>query len=88
MNKIRTRLLELYLIELRGRERLTGTDRITLYREFREVLEERERTENDTGPAKNSNLDDHSPSPDNNTSGHSTRVGFWPDVCNIYSPVR
>jgi hypothetical protein len=47
MNSIRERLLELYLEELRKRERLTGTDRITLYNEFRGVLEQEEGTGDD-----------------------------------------
>jgi len=39
LSSIRTRLLELYLEELRKRERLTGSDRITLYHQFQRVLE-------------------------------------------------
>jgi hypothetical protein len=45
MNEIHTRLLELYLEELRKRDSLTGSDRITLYKQFREVLENEEKTE-------------------------------------------
>ena len=42
MNKIRTRLLELFMEELRLRDQLTGRDRLTLYHQFREVLEQPE----------------------------------------------